>query len=110
MLSLPARFPAKTRRPATALLALGLGLSLAFAPMDAAFARGAPESFADLAEQISPSVVNITTSAVVAAPTDGGPIVPEGSPFQDFFEDFMARTGRVAAANRSASKPWGLAL
>jgi len=94
VLSLPARFNAKPRRPATALLALGLGLSLAFAPMDAAFARGVPESFADLAEQISPSVVNITTSAVVAAPTDGGPIVPEGSPFQDFFEDFMGPNGQ----------------
>lgn len=95
MLSLPVSlFPTKPRRPARALLALGLGLSLAFAPMEAAFARGAPESFADLAEQISPSVVNITTSAVVAAPTDGGPIVPEGSPFQHFFDDFMGPDGQ----------------
>ncbi|MCF8512142.1 MAG: DegQ family serine endoprotease [Rhodobacteraceae bacterium] len=61
--------------------------------MDAAFARGAPESFADLAAEISPSVVNITTSAVVAAPTGGGPIVPEGSPFEDFFKDFMPPEG-----------------
>nr|WP_227751528.1 DegQ family serine endoprotease [Tabrizicola oligotrophica] len=82
------------RRPARALLALGLGLSLALAPMEAAFARGAPESFADLAAEISPAVVNITTSAVVAAPTGGGPIVPEGSPFQDFFEDFMGPDGQ----------------
>lgn len=107
MLSLPARFPAKTRRPATALLALGLGLSLAFAPMDAAFARGAPESFADLAEQISPSVVNITTSAVVAAPTDGGPIVPEGSPFQDFFEDFMGPNGQGGGAEPQRQQALG---
>jgi serine protease Do len=75
------------------LLALGLGLSLVLAPMAPAFARGAPESFADLAEQISPSVVNITTSAVVAAPTDGAPMVPEGSPFEDFFRDFMGPHG-----------------
>lgn len=81
------------RRASTALMALGLGLTLALAPMAPAFARGAPESFADLAAEISPSVVNITTSAVVAAPTDGGPIVPEGSPFQDFFEDFMGPQG-----------------
>ena len=25
---------------------------------------------------------------VIAAPADGAPIVPEGSPFQDFFDDF----------------------
>ena len=56
-----------------------------------AFAR--PESFADLAERISPSVVNITTSTSVAR--NGGPqgIVPEGSPFEDFFRDFQDRGG-----------------
>lgn len=81
------------RRPSRVLLALGLGLSLALAPMGAAFARGAPESFADLAQEISPSVVNITTSAVVAAPTGDAPVVPEGSPFQDFFDDFMQPQG-----------------
>ena len=31
-----------------------------------AYARGAPESFADLAEELSPSVVNITTSTTIA--------------------------------------------
>jgi serine protease Do len=76
------------------LLALGLGLAVALGQAQGAFARGAPESFADLAEQISPSVVNITTSAVVAGPVAGGPMVPEGSPFQDFFRDFMDRNGQ----------------
>lgn len=70
------------------LLALGLGLALALGPTFRADALGAPESFADLAEQISPAVVNITTSAMVSSPVDGGPIVPEGSPFEDFFKDF----------------------
>ena len=37
---------------------------------------------------VSPAVVNITTSTTIAAPTDGGPIVPEGSPFEDFFKRF----------------------
>jgi serine protease Do len=69
--------------PQRLLLALGLGLALALAPAVRANALGAPESFADLAEQ----------SAMVAASTDGGPVVPEGSPFQDFFEDFMNRNG-----------------
>ena len=45
-------------------------------------------SFADLVEQVSPAVVNITTTATVAAPTRGGPNFPEGSPFGDLFRDF----------------------
>ena len=80
-------------RPLRLVAALGLGLTLALSPAGEAFARGAPESFADLAADVSPSVVNITTSAVVAAPTGGGPIVPEGSPFEDFFRDFMVPEG-----------------
>ncbi|MDH2325412.1 DegQ family serine endoprotease [Cereibacter sp. SYSU M97828] len=56
-----------------------------------AMAQGAPESFADLAQSISPSVVNITTTTTVAASTEGGPMVPPGSPFEDFFRDFMER-------------------
>lgn len=84
---------AEPRRPRL-LLALGLGLSLALAPALQAEARGAPESFADLAEQISPSVVNITTTSVVAASTDGTPMVPPGSPFEDFFKDFMENNGQ----------------
>ncbi|MBL4927412.1 DegQ family serine endoprotease [Fuscibacter oryzae] len=72
------------------MMAAALGLSLALSPavMAPVYARGAPESFADLAEQVSPSVVMITTTAVVAAPTDGGPVVPKGSPFEEFFKDF----------------------
>ena len=70
------------------VLALVLGFGLSVAPVHDAQAFGAPESFAELAEKISPSVVNITTSAMIAAPADGSPMVPEGSPFEDFFDDF----------------------
>lgn len=84
---------AQPRRPRL-LLALGLGLGLALAPAVQVEARGAPESFADLAEQISPSVVNITTTSVVAASTEGTPMVPPGSPFEDFFKDFMGPNGQ----------------
>ncbi|MCT4611330.1 MAG: Do family serine endopeptidase [Pelagimonas sp.] len=67
-------------------------------------ARGAPESFADLAEQISPAVVNITTQTVVAGRT-GGPqgIVPEGSPFEDFFREFQDRNGQGGDRPRRSS-------
>ena len=54
-----------------------------------AFAK--PDSLAPLAEKISPSVVNITTSTVVAGRTGPQGIVPEGSPFEDFFRDFQER-------------------
>ena len=81
------------RRVPRLFLALSLGLALALGNALDAAARTAPESFADLAEQISPSVVNITTSAVVAAPSEGGPMLPEGSPFEDFFRDFMNPEG-----------------
>jgi serine protease Do len=80
----------RTALRSSTLLALVLGFGLSLAPASDVQAFGAPESFAELAEKISPSVVNITTSAMVAGPADGMPMVPEGSPFEDFFEDFDA--------------------
>ncbi|SFN05549.1 serine protease Do [Thioclava dalianensis] len=66
-----------------------LALSLALTPIAGpAYARAAPESFADLVDQVSNSVVNITTSTTVAAPTNGVPNFPPGSPFEDLFRDF----------------------
>ena len=41
-------------RPLRLVAALGLGLTLALSPVGEAFARGAPESFADLAADVSP--------------------------------------------------------
>ena len=59
------------------------------APDSAARRQSAmPESFADLVEQVSPAVVNITTSATVSGPLAGLPQLPEGSPFSDLFRDF----------------------
>lgn len=49
---------------------------------------GRPLSFADLARQVSPAVVNITTSTTIEAPTGGRGLLPEGSPFEDFFNEF----------------------
>ena len=42
-----------------------LALALIAGPGTVTEARAAPESFADLAEEVSPAVVNITTSTVV---------------------------------------------
>ncbi|PZQ97190.1 MAG: serine protease [Cereibacter sphaeroides] len=74
--------------------------------MEAA-ALGTPESFADLATQVSPSVVNITTSSVVAASTEDGPMVPPGSPFEDFFKDFQDRQGDGQPAQPRRSEALG---
>ena len=80
------------RVPGLALLwPLVLGAALALAQAIAASAQSRPDTFADLAEKVSPAVVNITTSAMVATRMQPGPIVPEGSPFEEFFRDFMER-------------------
>ncbi|MEZ5778370.1 MAG: DegQ family serine endoprotease [Paracoccaceae bacterium] len=85
----------RTRPGAIAAMiwALMLAVVLAVGQVARVEARGAPESFADLADQVSPAVVNITTSTTIAAPVDGGPIVPKGSPFEDFFRDFGGPEG-----------------
>lgn len=74
---------------AIAAFVLATGLLLALAASAAAQDR--PESFADLAERVSPAVVNITTSTTVAASTENLPRAPEGSPFEEFFRDFFDR-------------------
>jgi len=71
------------------LTALAMGLVIA----QAIAAQARPDSFADLADTVSPAVVNITTSTVVAQGTGPSPIVPEGSPFEDFFREFQDRNG-----------------
>ncbi len=105
-LSLPMQSAQKTR------LFLLFVLSFAFMMAQAlnAQARGGPDGFADLAEQISPAVVNITTSTVVAARTDGDPIVPKGSPFEDFFREFQDRQRGDRQPRRSSALGSGFVI
>jgi serine protease Do len=85
---------------AHAALALALSFSLvAGGPLAApAFAQAnrqaGPDSVADLAESLLDAVVNISTSQNVKS-DDKAPIpqVPEGSPFQDFFDEFFKGEG-----------------
>ncbi len=51
--------------------------------------------FADLAEELVPSVVTISTINTVDAPVQGIPQFPPGSPFEEFFRDFFERRGGV---------------
>lgn len=55
--------------------------------------QGAPESFADLAQKLLPAVVNISSTQKMVEPRDypDMPQFPPGSPFEDFFEEFMDR-------------------
>jgi serine protease Do len=82
----------RTAIAAAAAAVLGAG-SIAAPPL--AFARSAPESFADLAEQVTDAVVNISASTTVteqrSVPT---PQLPPGSPFQEFFDDFFNQRGQ----------------
>lgn len=78
-------------------------LAAALLLVQALAAQARPESLAPLAEKISPSVVNITTSTVVEGRTGPQGIVPEGSPFEDFFREFRDRNGQGEDRPRRSS-------
>ena len=63
-------------------------------------AKDAPASFADLAEKLMPSVVNISTTTTVV--TNANPFpgfeFPPGSPFADMFKEFGTPQTRKSAA------------
>ena len=78
---------------------------------DVAPMRDVPSSFADLAERLSPTVVNIssTQKAQELPNLPEFPEFPEGSPFQDFFNEFMGQRGQglpvVPPASLGSSGP-----
>ncbi|MDC1139567.1 Do family serine endopeptidase [Candidatus Pelagibacter sp.] len=65
-----------------------------------AIAKDVPASFADLAERLMPSVVNISTTTTVT--TNANPFpgfeFPPGSPFEDMFKEFGTPQTRKSAA------------
>ena len=85
--------PTASRSGATWSLALVLvGLLSLILPAPTA-AAPVPDSFANLAERLLPSVVNISTTQTVRTPHGSMemPQFPPGSPFEEFFRDFMER-------------------
>ena len=70
--------------------AVALAAPMALAP-SAGMARGAPDSFADLADQLLPTVVNIATTQTLkpASGDEAMPDLPPGSPLADLFRDFL---------------------
>ena len=85
------------------LHAFVLAVGMVFAAAQMAPAQDRPATFADLAEKVSPSVVNITTTTVVAASTGPQGIVPEGSPFEDFFKNMPNDRGAPRSATALGS-------
>ena len=62
-------------------------------------AKPVPDSFADLAEKLMPSVVNISTTQTVRTTTNQFPFqFPPGSPFGEMFKDFERPTERKASS------------
>lgn len=82
---------------AVTFVAVGLAISSA----GTAAARGAPDSFADLAEELLPAVVNIRTTATVQAGVHSGPEFNLPPGLEDFFERF--REGQPEQRRRATS-------
>ena len=89
-------------RCARVTLAAAVAITMAGALSVPAFAAATPPtngpaSVADLAEKLLGAVVNISTSQTVKGTEGPGavpmPQLPEGSPFQDFFDDFFKDRG-----------------
>jgi len=58
-------------------------------PTSFVHAKNVPSSFADLAEKLMPSVVNIASTQTIKTTSNPFPFeFPEGSPFEDMFKDF----------------------
>tara|TARA_B100000029_G_scaffold281715_1_gene275757 strand:+ start:232 stop:1656 length:1425 start_codon:yes stop_codon:yes gene_type:complete len=63
------------------------------------YGKSTPNSFADLAERLMPSVVNISTTQTIKTTSNPFPFqFPPGSPFEDMFKEFNKPTERQATA------------
>ncbi len=63
-------------------------LLILFCPLSVS-AKQAPDSFSNLAEKLSPSVVNISTTTIIKDRKYNTPSFPPGSPFEEFFKQFQ---------------------
>jgi len=100
-ITLRQKLPTHVAAFATALMMLG-AIVLTANPV---LAKSGPvEGFADLAEKLLPSVVNISTTQVIegrAAPQM--PQLPPGSPFEEFFKEFFDRNQPQGGHPRKAT-------
>ena len=76
-----------------------LSLLLVFSFSSISKSQNVPNSFADLAEKLMPSVVNISTTQTIVANSNPFPFqFPPGSPFEDMFKEFGAPQERKSSA------------
>src|SRR6202042_1766953 len=104
-------FLRQSARAATVAFAVAIAAPLAGgAPSMSAYARSAPDSFADLAAKLLPAVVNISSTQALQARagTPGAgpeiPMFPPGSPFEQFFKDFLNRN-RPGPGGKGEAQP-----
>ena len=72
---------------------------LSLSSLAQSYSKPVPESFADLAEKLMPSVVNISTSTTVVTKSNPLPFqFPPGSPFGDMFKEFGDPQERQSSA------------
>ena len=76
-----------------------IAIMLSLSPLTQSYSKPVPESFADLAEKLMPSVVNISTSTTVVTKSNPLPFqFPPGSPFGDMFKEFGDPQERKSSA------------
>ena len=103
---------AADRRVSGLVMAAGaVTLAAVLATASIAQARTMPESFADLAEQVAPAVVDISVVHEPGKATSGGeaapqvPNMPQEGPFKDFFERFFdGEQGQPQMPSRPSGK------
>ena len=78
---------------------LFLVLLFTFSNSTSSNSHSTPETFADLAEKLMPSVVNISTTQTVLTNSNPFPFqFPPGSPFEDMFKEFGTPQERKSSA------------
>jgi serine protease Do len=95
--------PPARRKRARTLGAAALAAVMLATPF-AAYARPAPDGFADLAAKVTPAVVNISTTQTVERPSGRLPQMPfpPGSPFEEFLKRFFEQQSYEPSAGSPA--------
>ncbi len=102
---------ASSRAAAVALVVAFAAPMVLIAPIVPAYSKPAPDSLADLAGKLLPAVVNISSTqdlqASRGAPGAGPevPMFPPGSPFEQFFKDFLNRNKPGGQGDKGAPAP-----